>query len=74
MLREYKRRNQRSLKCCGIYYIKIVDTYCVSCKKNTANENSSDKRTRKKRSMFLSNCGVCDKKKQGSFKIKKQVD
>ena len=30
-----ERRNQKFLKCCGICYIKTMETYCVSCKKNT---------------------------------------
>ena len=40
-----------------------METYCVSCKKNTANENSSVRRTNQNRLMLLSNCSVCDKKK-----------
>ena len=27
-------------KCCGIYYIKAMETYCVSYKTNTVNKNS----------------------------------
>ena len=37
-----------------------MENYCASCKKNTANENSS---VRKTRLMLLSNCGICCKKK-----------
>ena len=29
----------------GIYYIKPIQTYCVSCKKNIVNKNSSLRRT-----------------------------
>ena len=46
--------------------------YCVSCKKNTTNENSSVTRTKQNRIMLVSNCVT--RKNQGSFKIKKQVD
>ena len=40
-----------------------METYCVSCKKNTADENSSVKKTKQNRLMLLSNCTVCCKKK-----------
>ena len=40
-----------------------METYCVSCKKNTANENSSVRKTDKNRLMLSSNCAACDKKK-----------
>ena len=31
---------------CGIYYIKTMETYCVSCNKNTENENSNVRKTK----------------------------
>ena len=40
-----------------------METYCVSCKKNTANENLSVRNTKQDRSMILSNCSDCGKKK-----------
>ena len=40
-----------------------METYGVSCKKNTVNENSSIKETKQNRLMLLSNCAVCGKKK-----------
>ena len=40
-----------------------METYCVSCKKNTANENSNVRKTKQNSSMLLSNCAVCGKKK-----------
>ena len=40
-----------------------METYCASCKKNTANKNSSVRRTKRNRSMLLSYCAVCDQKK-----------
>ena len=39
-----------------------METYCVSCKKNTTNENSSVRETEKSKKMLLSNCAVCGKK------------
>ena len=39
-----------------------MEIYCVSCKKNTANKNSSVRRTKQNRLMFLSNSAVCDEK------------
>ena len=26
---------KKSSKCCGIYYVRTMETYCVSCKKIT---------------------------------------
>ena len=40
-----------------------METYCVSCKKNSENENSSVRKTKQNRLMLLSNYAVCDKKK-----------
>ena len=40
----------------------------LSCKKNTANENSSVRKTKQNRLMVLSNCAVCDKKKSTFIK------
>ena len=47
-----------------------METYCVSCNKNTANEGSSVRETKENRLMLLSNCAVCDKKKSILLKIK----
>ena len=40
-----------------------MDTYCVSCKKYTANENRSVPKTKQNMLMNLSNCAACGKKK-----------
>ena len=40
-----------------------METYCISCKKYTANESSSVRKTNQNRSVLLSNCAICDKKK-----------
>ena len=55
---------------CGIYYIKAMENYCVSCKKNTENKNSSVTKTKQNRLMLLSNCAVCGKKKSTVLKNK----
>ena len=49
VLREYyeMKKKKKSWNFCEIYYIKIIETYCVSCKKYTANENSSLKKLNK---------------------------
>ena len=39
-----------------------METYCVSCKKNNANENSSVRKTKQNRLMLLSNCAICGNK------------
>ena len=47
----------------SVQYIKTMETYCVSCEKNTANENSSVNKTKQSGLMLLSNCAVSGKKK-----------
>ena len=48
----------------SVQYIKtIMENYCVSCEKNTANENSSVNKTKQSGLMILSNCAVSGKKK-----------
>ena len=44
--------------------------YCISCKENTANKNSSVRKTKKNRFMLLSNCAISDKKKLTFIKNK----
>ena len=39
-----------------------METYRVSCKKNTANGNSSVGKTEQNRLVLLSNCAICGKK------------
>ena len=41
-----------------------METYCVSCKKNIANERLNVRKTKQNRLMFLSNCAVYRKKKR----------
>ena len=40
-----------------------METCCISCKKNTVNENPSVTKTKQNRLMFLSNCTIYGKKK-----------
>ena len=47
-----------------------METYCESCKKYTANENSSVQKTKQDRLMLLSNCAVCGKKNSTFIKKK----
>ena len=47
-----------------------MKTYCVSCKKYTANENSRVQKTKQNRLMLLSNCAACGKKKSTFIKNK----
>ena len=47
-----------------------METYCVSCKKYTANENSSVRKTKHNRLMLLSNCAICGKKNSTFIKNK----
>ena len=45
-----------------------MEIYGVSCKKYTANENSSVRKTKQNRLMPLSNYAVCGKKKSAFIK------
>ena len=45
-----------------------METYSVSCQKNTASKNSSVKRTKQNGLMFVSNCAICSKKKSRFIK------
>ena len=58
-----KEEIKKSWKCYGIYYIKTMETYCVSCNKNNTNKNSSFRRTKQNRLMLLSNSAIFGKKK-----------
>ena len=47
-----------------------METYCVSCKKYTDNENSNVRETKQNRLMLLSNCTIYNKKKSTSINNK----
>ena len=47
-----------------------METYCVSCKKYTANKNSSVRKTKQNRLMLLPICTVCGKKRSTFIKNK----
>ena len=40
-----------------------MTTYCISCKKNTQNNNSKVIKTKNNRKMMLSRCSICNNKK-----------
>ena len=46
----------------------MMKTYCVSCKKNTANKKSCARKNKQSRLILLPNCAVCDKKKSRIIK------
>ena len=51
MLREYHEMKEMK-------DIKTMETYCVSCKKYTANKGSSIRKTNQNKLMFLWNCAI----------------
>ena len=57
------KKKSKITKCCEIYYIKTAETYRVSCKKNTVNENPNIRKIKQNRLMLLSNSAVYGKKK-----------
>ena len=48
-----------------------MENYCVICKKNTENENSSVTKTKQNKLMLLSKCVDCGKEKSIFFKNKR---
>ena len=40
-----------------------MNTYCLSCKKDTKNIDSKVKKTKNNRKMMLSRCSICNNKK-----------
>ena len=51
-------------------YKVTMETYCVSSKKYTGNENSNVRKTKQNRLMLLSNFSICGKKKSTFIKNK----
>ena len=47
-----------------------MEKYCISCKKYTANENSSVRKTNQNRLIVLSRYAICGKENQIFKKIK----
>ena len=43
--------------------METMDTYCVSCEKNTTIKNSSVRRTKQNRLVLVIDCAACGKKK-----------
>ena len=51
-----------------MYYIKTLENYCVICKKSTARTNSRVWKAEQNRSMLVSSCSLCGKKKSSFIK------
>ena len=66
-------KKKKSQNFCRIYYIKTMETHCVTFKKNTENEDSRVRKTKQKRLSLLSNCAVCGKKNQFLLKIRNLI-
>ena len=67
MWREKKKNCETSVE----YIIqKPMETYCVICKKYTANENLSVIKTKQNRLVLSSNCAIFGKKQSTSLRIK----
>ena len=48
-------KKEINLNFCVIYYIKTMETFFVSCKKDTENKDSSSKKIKQNRIMILLN-------------------
>ena len=51
-----------------------METYCVSCKRNTENENSIVRKSKQNGLMLLSNAAVYEKKKSTFIKVNKIIN
>ena len=51
-----------------------METYRVSCKKNTVKEKLSVRTTKENKLILVSNCAVCGKRIDVLLKIKKLLD
>ena len=51
-----------------------METYSVSCKKNTANKNSNVRKTKQDRLILLSSWAICEKKKSTFIKNEELYD
>ena len=54
-----------------MYYIKTIERYYVSCKKNIVNENSGVRITKQNRLMLLYICALCSDKNSELIKNQK---
>ena len=45
------------------YIVQKMNTYCLSCKKDTRNINPNVIKTKNNRKMMLSRCSICNNKK-----------
>ena len=45
-----------------------MKSYCLKCRKNTGNNNPRISKTSNGRTMVLSKCSICDRKKTGFIK------
>ena len=50
-----------------------METYCVSFKKNNASKSSSVGRTKQDRSILVSNCVTCSRKKSRFIKFQEGI-
>ena len=75
VLRKYNemKKEIKNRETSAEYIIKIMKTHCVSCRKYTANENASVRKTNQNRLMLLSNCAICGKKKLTFIKNKETL-
>ena len=51
-----------------------METYSVSCKKNTANKNSNVRKTKQDRLILLSSWAICENKKSTFIKNEELYD
>ena len=70
-MQQDEKGNRKSSKFCDIYYIKTMEMYCVSCKKNAVNGNSNTRKIKQNRLIILSNYAICGKKKLKILKTQK---
>ena len=57
--------------CLVLLHLKTMETYCVTCKKNTASKNSSVWRTKQNKLNLVSICDDFEKKKSSYIRNQK---
>ena len=70
-MREYSEKEEEIKNPKNSVEYIILKQYCVSYKKNTANENSIVRKTKQKRLMLFTRCRICGKKTLNFIKNKK---
>ena len=71
-IKEEIQKSQWQIKIKAIYKTKL--SYCLKCRRNTESKNPKVIRTKNGRTMLLSKCSVCNRKKNRNFLKNKKIE